>query len=69
MTTKGITDNAEESSRGERWVEEVVCRGLIIGFSPKSKGVFTFPVLWFFSERLKKRRRGQEIINPYYKEL
>ena len=62
MTTKGITDNAEESSRGERWVEEVVCQGLIIGFSPKSKGFFTFLVLWFFSEWLKKRRREQEII-------
>ena len=36
---RGVTDNVEESPRGESWVEDVVCQGLIIGFTPKSKGV------------------------------
>lgn len=52
-TTGGVTDNAEESPRGESRVEDVVCQGSITGFSPKRKGVFTSRFYVFFSKVVK----------------
>ena len=49
MTTRGVTNNAEEFPRGESRIEDVLYWSSIVGFSPKGKGVFT---LW-----IKKKRR------------
>ena len=54
MTTEGVTDNTEESPREESWVEDIVCRGLIIGFSPKSKELLPSQFYCFLVSSYKK---------------
>ena len=54
LTTGEVTDNAEGSPRGERRVEDIVCWGSIVGFSPKRKGVFNLRFYGFLVKQLKK---------------